>query len=255
MENEDRGRKPRARRARTLTCGAGVVTVLVVILALVSPLAAGASVTAKMVILEAPYQGTTGTDGFFFGGGCGYTSSFPVFPTFNMTSGVFTGSVKASVRSCGSSESEIDSEVDGDLYSNQTFQTATGNHTVTVHWTLNYSVRFAGVWGGPGQSGYSYAAVDASAWLEDATNDTQFYIGQSFEYYFNSSSPTTHSYSEKITIKNSSLPLVTGHTYWVQVQVSAYVYAQVSPGNSSASVSVNMGSSGKKATLTSILVP
>ena len=244
------------RHARSVTYGSGVAAVLLGLMVLVSPLATATPVPAKSVTLTAPYVAQSQAYGFLDGSGCGYTVAFPVAPVFNVTNGVFSGSVKLTEKSCGSDENYAEVELAAYFVGGQSFQVkSNGTYSATVHWTLKYSVSLAGHSGGSGQFGDSGTTVSVSAYLEDTTNETEVLIGGASEQYANSSSPTTHSYTEKLTVTDSTLELVAGHMYFISPNISVYVDTEVSAGKSSASVSVNMGSGGESGTLTSIVEP
>lgn len=140
------------------------------------------------------------------------------------------------------------------MISNTTFETSTGTYTLTVHLTLKFSLSLAAGAGGPGHYAFSSGEVGADVFLDDETNSTGAYLGETYNDYTNSSSPTTHSYSLKETLTTSSFQFVAGHEYIVELGVSADVDTDVSA-HESASASLNMYSSGKGVTVTSIVVP
>jgi hypothetical protein len=215
-------------------------------------MASAAPTSAGSVTLKAPYGGTPLAVSFSSMYGCG-TPTTSVYPNFDLTNGEFTGSAKLSMRSCGSNNESGYLGIEGGLQSGHAFKTTTGTHSITVNWKLVYSISLATHTGAPGEYAGAQANVSGVALLYDETNRTDIPLGTSFTLYLNSSSPTTHSYST--TLAYTAAPhLVAGHSYVVVTEVEVVLVTYLSLG-STASASVNMGSSSDHATLTSILVP
>ena len=130
----------------------------------------------------------------------------------------------------------------------------TGTHTVTVHYAWKYKIAFATSAGGSGQYGYASALVGVIAEVENETANTNAFVGSAIYGYDNGTTASTHSYSSKGTL-SASLTFVKGDVYYVEVVFEIEVTAEASPGSSAASVTLNMGSSGKEGTISSILEP
>lgn len=240
-------------RARAMGYG-GAFAVIAASLVLLSPIASAAPIHSSSVTLKAPYSGSTEAIGVFISEGCGNTVTIPITPNFNLTTGVLTQGASVATKSCGSSPSVVDFDVGEELTSSHTFSTTTGKQTVTVTWALKYVVALATKTGGAGQTALAGAEVLTAAFLYD-TNGTTTEIAESLAEYLNSSSPTTHSYSVTVTDTNTSVPFVAGHTYEIETEVVVVAGAEVSTGKCTASASVNMGTSGEKGTLKSIVIP
>lgn len=252
IQDDETGRKLRVRRMRSLTHGMGVAAILMVMLVVISPLAAGTPTAAKSVTLKAPYSGASTAGGGWSAVGCGTNFKTLLLPFFNLTTGVYKSSQNATAKSCGSGNSSVTLDSMG-IFETQPFTTTTGNHTVSANWAFSFTVTLAAHSGGAGQRASSYAQLWAWSLLFDNTNGSIFIGGYGVVTYDNTSTPTTHSYALKI-ICSATFHLVAGHKYSFETIVEVYSYAFASPGKSTASAGVNIGTAGKHATLTSIVI-
>jgi hypothetical protein len=242
------------RGPHALPFATGLIAVLLGVIMLSAPLAGASTPRATSVTLKAPYQGSYYAFGYFDLSGCGNGASFPASPFVNLSTGVFTGGVKATEASCSSANSYTYVEELGDLISNATFTTTTGKHTLTVDFSQKFSLALSAAVSKPGGKSYSFGTVGTEVNLIDETNGTTWFLGDSVNTYYNASTPTTHSYSYKSSISNSSFSYVSGHEYYVVVELFGGVDSVVTAGGT-ASASLNLYSSGKGITVTSIDLP
>lgn len=253
-ERVDRREKSGRVRMRAIGYG-GAFALFAASLVLLSPIASAESTHASSVTLTKPYAGTTIGVGLFFTQGCGSTVSLLATPSFNLTTGVLTQGAGAATKSCGSALSVVDFTLGEEFESSHTFSTTTGKHTVSVFWNLKYKVSLAAKSGGKGQKAEAVAEVVTEAYLYNLTTGYTTVFAGSSASYVNTSSPTTHSYTVSISDTNATVPFVAADTYEVETDVATLVLAEVTAGKCTASASLNMGTSGEQATLTSIVIP
>jgi hypothetical protein len=253
-EHESRARQPRTRRSRTLTFCTTAVVVFVGVVVLASPMTAAAPTLSRSSSThKAPYAGTPLSEVITYLYGCGKYST-PVYPSFNLTTGRTVGSVSVSMTSCGKNNETGDVYFVSGLGSGRAFGSSTGDHKVTARWSLSDSISLSAQSGGPGQYASAVAYVGVFAFVYDQTNESYLNVGSKLTTYANASAPSTTNYTYHVTL-SSSLFLVKGHSYVVETYVLVEVLVNLSPGSSSASASVNMGSAGKQAALTSYATP
>lgn len=243
---------PRTRR-RALAGGSVAAALALAALMLALPYAAAAS-SSGSVTLKAPYGGQGLDSASWATTGCGTKFSLSPLPDFNTSKGTFEGGLAASARSCGSSNSSLFGEIEGSLGTAEFSVAANGTYRVTVHWRLSYTVSLAATAGSASQFAGSYGLVGAYAVVDDLTNGSAYTVGGNDSYYGSSTNATSTHCAYTVTY-SSSIPLITGHEYIVVAGVYAEVNVFLTPGHSSASASVNMGKSGDKASLTSIVIP
>lgn len=238
------------RRRRTLAWSSGGGAALLALLVLAAPLAAGASTSS---VLKAPYSGAPDAGVEWEAQGCGYKTSTPVVPAFDLTSGVAKETVVTSAKSCGSTESGIEAAVAAGLNSSATFTTTTGSHKIAVAWTLKFTVTLTAS-PAPSQSAVAESAVFAEATLYDSTTGISYSIGVFDQQNYSFNGTFSHTFTVKVTL-SASLALLSGQTYQVETLAEAFAISSASPGASSASATVNVGSAGDSAKLTSITIP
>jgi hypothetical protein len=249
-------RSLRMRPTSALHVATGVVAVFVAMLIVSSVASASPVAFAKRAskTLKAPYAGAPASEAEWNTLGCGAKGSVPITPTFNTSSGALKASASASVKSCGSVNSSAYAVAIGGLESTASFTTGTGKYTVTVDWSVKINVSLAATTGGKGQRAEAFAVVEGIAELFDAKNNSYLDFAANLSGFLNSSTPTTHTYSYKFSL-SATLNLVAKNTYSVETYVEVLAAADVTPGASSASASINMGSSGNQGKLTSIVIP
>ena len=169
-----------------------------------------------------------------------------------MTTGIANESVKATARSCGN----VDSSVGVDeiiQFETTSFSVAkTGLHHLKAIWVLNFSVSLRATSGAAPQSAGAAFAVLSEIELENETTGVYVNVVSSGLSYGISSGTYAHSYPHLHEPVDLNLTLVAGDQYAVFVYVTAGVSATVTPGTCNASASLNMGSGGRDAVLSSI---
>jgi len=215
--------------------------------------AASLATPATKITYKAPYGGISGTG---FGGvssGCGLAATLLVYPFFNLTTGVGTESDKVTAHSCGTANGTLSLDSSTGL-NGTTFTTTTGLHHFVANWVLTFSVDLVATPGGASQSALAYYIVLGGLNVFDTTNNMTYRAGQAdvpgLTHYITSGTYTrTFTKVHETTYLNVSL--VSGHMFRMQVGVAVVLYLSVSPGSSSASATVNLGSGGKHGVLTS----
>jgi hypothetical protein len=229
-----------------------VAAATLVVLLLLGATAAASSVFASTV-RTAPYAGAANQDAFWSDQGCNTSFSVSKLPEFSLSKGTFVGREAASATTCGASNSSMFGEIQGS-YATSEFTVTNGSYAVAADWAIKDSISLAATSGAGGITAGSYAIVGAYAELEDVTNGTTWVFGDASTFYLNSTSPSTHSHSYALGF-NTTLHLVAGQHYELVTGIYAEVNTFVNGAKSSATASVNLGSSGKKATLTSVEYP
>ena len=235
--------------------GAWTATTLGVVILLVSTAAASAgAATATTVTYKAPYSGAETT---LFGGassGCGISATFPVYPSFNATNGHALESVKLTAHSCGAANSSANIEATAG-FTSATFAPTAGFHHLTANWVLKFSVSLAATPGGGAQQATAFYDVYEGLQLEDLTTGTTVF--QNYSPFW-SLSISTGTYAQSFSKVHLSTYLnttfVTGNSYRFYTYVTTYPNVFVTTGSSSASASVNLGSGGKDAVLSSVTI-
>jgi hypothetical protein len=244
-----RARGSRSRGPTALAVIAGVALVAV----LLTAAGAAAASVATTAAHKAPYSGQANQAVFWSNQGCGTSFAVKKLPDFNLTTGAFVGRETAKAATCGSTSSSLFGEIEGS-YASTAFEVANGTYSVGAHWKFSDTISLAAASGAGGITAGSYVVVGAYALLEDITNGSTWQFGNSSTYYGNSTSPTSLSYAYTLNF-TGKFHLVAGQDYEIVTGVYAEVNAFVNGAKSSASASVNLGTSGKKATLTSVEYP
>jgi hypothetical protein len=247
-----RGTRPRASRLRTPTVLEATGGVALVVF-LLTAATAGAAPVAAAGTHTAPYAGQANQAVFWSNQGCGTSFALKKLPEFNLTTGRFVASESARSKTCGSSGSSLFGEVEGS-YGSPQFAVSNGTYSVGVHWKVVDSIALAAVSGAGGITAGSYVIVGAYAELEDVTNGSTWQFGNESTYYANSTSATSEGYDYALHF-SGRYHLVAGQEYEIVTGVYAEVNTFVNGAKSSASASVNLGTSGDRATMTSITYP
>lgn len=249
VERPERTSGPR-RAARTTIAAFAAVAVVAFVLTAAS---AAATPIAAVSTHKAPYSGEANQIAFWANQGCGTTFSLKKLPELNLTMGTFVGSESASAKTCGSTNGSMFGEIEGS-YGAPQFTISAGTYVVATDWLIKDTIDLAAASGAGGITAGSYAVVGAYALLEDVTNGTTWEFGNASAYYGNSTSATSHSYSYALDFSRT-FKLVAGQHYELVTGIYAEVNTFVDGTKSSASASVNLGTSGKKATLSSVAYP
>jgi hypothetical protein len=253
-----RGRDLGARQRRSWPIGGSllVATVIGVALLFVGNAAAAPLTNAKYAgTNKAPYSGREYGDVFDDDTGCGTSIAVPVLPIFNLTTGYANESVQETAHSCGSHNASAEVEAEAEFITTS-FTVTTGLHHVTINWVADFSVKLAA---SPGSSGTQAAeggfAEFENAELLDLTNGSAFYSSNvpSVTVYIQSGT-YSHVYPHVHQTGYINATLTSAHSYELIVDVVASVYVFATPGSSSASASMNMGSAGRDAVLSSIII-
>ena len=236
--------------------GLGIAAVLGVALLFVGSAAASPLSVPKYATTDkAPYSGTEAGFVFLETAGCGTTSAVPVLPSFNLTTGYATESVQETARSCGSHNGSAEVEAEAEFLT-ASFAVTTGLHRITINWVENFSVKLAATKGSSGtQTAEAGFAGFENAELVDLTNGSAVQASNVPEItnYIQSGS-YTHVYPRLHETSYINATLSSTHSYELIVDVTASVFVFVTPGASSASASMNLGSAGREAQLASILI-
>ena len=235
--------------------GLGIAAAMVVVLLFVGSAAAAPAISAaSTVTYKAPYSGAAYGTINDYSTGCGVAMSAPVLPVMNLTSGYAFESVKASARSCGGQNGTGNVQAVESFFSSTFNATTKGLHRWTSEWVANFSVKLKATPGGPTQPAMAGFAVNANFQLIDTTNGSEFFPSTVpiVELYI-STGTYSHSYAHLHQVVQLNVTLAKGHTYLFIAEMSIYVYVAVSPGASTASASVNMGSNGRNAFLESVI--
>jgi len=246
------GRRP----AWNVSGGLAIAAGLGVALLLLGSVAASPLTVAKYAVTDtSPYSGTEYGLVFDEIKGCGTTTAIPVLPFFNLTTGHATESVQETAHSCGSHNGSAEVEAEAEFITSP-FTVTTGLYHLTINWVANFTVKLAAT---PGSSG-TQAAEGGFAEIEDAelldlTNGSAFYASNvPSESVYIQSSTFAHAYPHLHQTGFINATLASTHSYEVIVDVTASVYVFATPGASTASASMNMGSGGRGALLSSIII-
>ena len=251
----ERGKGVRSRwRGRSLA-GAWVAAAVGVVLMFVgSAAAASTAATATPVTYKAPYSGTEFDDLWDYLGGsggpiCGVAGTFPVLPFFNLTTGYANESVKATAKSCGTGTNFAEPEALAGFESNS-ITGVSGLRHVKASWVWDFSVKLVAA-PSTGSSAEAYFVVGGSIYLYDETNGSIWFSNFPTVDNFISSGTYSHVYKDHESMYvNATLNKT--HSYDFVVEVWIGLEAEVSPGTSTASAAVNMGSGGRSAFLVSV---
>jgi hypothetical protein len=223
------------RRAVPLGVG-GLAAVALVVVMMGTASAAPVVGTTATVTYKSPYSGNA----FGFAGseplGCGSSATVTIFPSFNLTNGLATGSGKASSKSCGAGNSSEGLEM-GAEYLGPEFTTTSGSHNVSAIWSADFSVNLAstGTASHGAQAGFEVFAFES---VNDVTNGTTHTSLGSFAV-FDEITSGTYSHTYKVSVKSWVVSTFkASHTYSFEVELETYVFSNVAPGGGTASASL-----------------
>ena len=219
----------------------------------------GAGQAAKTVTVTAPYPGTSyDYAGFDLTGVCGFSWSIPTTPHFNNTSGIFKGAVTAGVSSCGGVEDYIATYMAGALDpSGLSFTVpSTGKYSVVLHWIFHIKYTVSATSTGS-DSAYASVYLYDDSWVENQTTTLNTIFSTHPSIF---ASTTSGAHTVGITHHLTAYLNGTyraGDTYVIFPWIYGNVWAQVTPGTGSAGAyaSLDVGSGGYAATLTSVVEP
>jgi hypothetical protein len=257
-ESSEKFNAPTVRSERP-TSRHGMVTSFGVIggVAIVALLLTAASAAAAPVLSarthSAPYTGQANQAAFWSTQGCGTGFDLKKLPEFNLSKGTFAGSEVSTARSCGTTTSSLFGEIEGSFSSNE-FNVSNGTYTVSAHWKILDTIVLAATSGAGGITAGSYVVVGAYAELDDVTSGTSWQFGNASAYYGNSTSASSQNYSYPLNF-SAKFHLVAGQAYELVTGVYVEVNAFASGAKSTASAAANIGTAGKKASLTSVGYP
>ncbi len=239
-------------RGRALRWASMAGAVTVALLFVGSSAAAPLSTTTASPPTRAPYSGTE--FGVFLGesSGCGVSATFPVLPFFNLTTGVANGSVKATAHSCGSANSTVFA-FEYDEFESAAFRVpSTGAYQLKASWVLSFSTTLKATPGAATELASAEFIVEATVEVLNESSGVFTDGTAPSETHYITTGTYTHSYAKLHKSAFLNLTLVKGYSYAVVALVQISALAASTPGTSSASAAVNMGSSGKDAVLTAI---
>jgi hypothetical protein len=245
----------RSRRTMVRTGGWAAVAVVFAVLLVGSASGAPAPSVASPVTKtwSAPYTGGAGfsliigtTDG------CSAVG-LPVPPSFNTTTGVGYLSSNGSARSCPGVNSSLLWEMD-DVLEGPSSTTTTGVHDLKASWGLNFAVDLAAHRGKATQNATASFEVEIILELVKLTS-SQSLPGTTNSTLYSQSIYTgtySHTYRKVPVTTDFNATLSKKAHYAFEAYVYSEIYLFVSPGSSSASASVNMGSAGNDVVLKSV---
>jgi hypothetical protein len=246
------GRRGRARRR--IAGSASVLAVLLGALLVLSPLSQGAAVPSSVQKIRAPYSGDPIENVYWGSQGCGYVVVTPVLPTFDLSKGTGKGWLTAADFSCGGANSSVTLLYDVGLSSGTSFSVATGVHTLSVNWSLDYLVGLGATYSPAGGSVNAGAQVSEFAFLNDLTNGTRRMIAAHYAFYNieNATDNSTTGYSYSVTL-SAAMSMLATHLYAITTYVLVLTLALVGSSSERAAAAIEMSGS-YKATLRSIEV-
>jgi hypothetical protein len=243
-----------AGRGRQGLAGAlSTVAALAIVLLLVGSASGAPPVASPPGTATAPYKGlpieilTTELIG------CGKVS-IPVAPVFNTTTGRSHQSVQISVASCLGTNGTAAIEMGAGIESLPITNMSTGPHNLTAHWSLSYMVHLTAKPGAANEFALAEYEVAIGAAIYDVTAGTN--IGGSSQSFFVQHNITHGAYSHNVTDRAVTtwfnVSLNRTHVYQLELIVLGVELAEVGPGTSTATVSLNLGPGTNGTRLTSV---
>jgi hypothetical protein len=255
-DNGERRRGGRNRWAIAASVGGAFVAVVLVLMVPVgTPMSHdGILVPASTTTFKAPYKGAPQQAFEWVSDGtCGAKESATPAPSFNMSNGMFRGTINGTAAGCGSFNDSVEvAELGGLSTAGEiAFTTTTGSHTVRAYWTLVYTPTLTAH---ATKTAYasSSSAIFLYANILDLTNGTQF--GQTVPFVVDNStnsSTISHQSTAKATLVVTG-KLVAGHRYAIQSWIEAFVFVFASPGAKTAYGTLNLATSGNHAILNDV---
>jgi hypothetical protein len=228
---------------RALAGGLSVATAVAVVVLLVGSASASPGPTASPPgTATPPYAGLPVEELTTELVGCGKVS-IPVYPVFNTSTGRSHQSVKISLTSCLATNGTAAAETVAGIESLPISNMSTGHHNLTAHWSLSYMVHLAATRGGPKQVALAEYQLELAAVVYDATAGTD--LGGASHDFLAQLNITHGSYYHNVTnravMTYFNVSLNRSHVYELFLLVAGVELAEVGPGTSTASVSLNLG--------------
>jgi hypothetical protein len=236
--------------SRSRRFGWSGVSTAAVVLGLLMILPSSVSATTP-VTLKAPFTGITSSGESSGFGPCTGTTSWARSPTFSLTSGHAYLAANSSQPACGSADSYSDAEAFVEYVTSSVV--LSGHTSIKMKWTASYSVDLVSTPGPSPQYSYAESQVYVFGYVYDLTNDTYAYSTYSTTLYhtvYSGSLVTSYSGLRLVSFINGTF--VKSHSYEIQVYLEIDADTWVYTGTSTASASVNAGTSGKAVTLVAI---
>lgn len=252
-KSEYRLNKASGRRRSRHLVPAVIWACLVVMILLASNAVAAPTGTGKATVKYVPpYSGSAFTTQVYVHSGCDVSGAKLVHPVFNLTTGRALDSTQATAVTCGSANSSADISV-GAGFDSTSFTSLAGLYGFVAHWSLTFSVILAATPGSASQAAEAHYYVVGWLGVEDLTNHTIVY-GSWVTGYAISSGTFSQSYSNLHASVYLNTTLVTSDVYELVIYITTESAASAStgPGAGYAIASVNMGSGGEHAVLTSV---
>ena len=242
------GREGAWRWGRGLSWGGAICVAMALLVILPSAVASTPALSIK-----APYSGRAYSYVSAGFGGCSNgTATWARNPFFNLTTGhayVSTGSIQPA---CKTGFANVYSLAETE-FSSMSFSMPSGHHSLKVKWTASYSVDLVATPGPSSQTAYAGGEVYLLTYVLDATNGTYIYETHYTEFSYSiSTGSLVKSFSGAKLESFNNGTFVSSHSYEVYAYFEVYSDAGVSSGASTASSTINVGTSGERATLESI---
>jgi len=215
--------------------------------------AAPMMVAAADARYSAPYTGQGYGSVNDYSTGCGVAMSAPVLPTFNVTTGRTYESVKSTASSCGTQNGTGNVQAIESYFSLPITIHSSGLHKWISQWVADFSVKLAASPGSPSQEAQAGFSENENFELLDLTNGSAFFpttVPYVSTYISSGTYSIEYSHLHQSVYLNATL--AKGHMYEFVAEIYIYVYVLVTPGTSTASAYVNMGSDGRHAVLESV---
>jgi len=210
---------------------------------------------ATPVKYTAPYSGVEGAAISTLTDGCSAKLKFPIQPFFNLSTNRGTASVQVTVKSCGSANTSALAMVSAGFEGNPFSPSKSGVDHLKA--TANFDFKFSIVAtpGGVGQfAEASYGVAVGFDYLLDVTNGTSYVDTFTSGVGGVISSGTSSSGFTNLHLTSYlNASLLKTHMYRIGVGFDIQVFAFVTPGSSSASALVNMGSAGEHSNLLDVI--
>ncbi len=239
------------RRAAFGSIGAGAVVAVALIMLVGSAAAAPVTAAKATTVDKAPYAGEGSGSLDIFTQGCGYTGTAPVLPSVDNLTGQGVASVKVSAPSCGSSNSSDVALAELSVWSG-VLSGLSGTHNVSAHFSLSYVLHLAAKAGGATQSAESIGEVYVTLWMFDVTKNTYSYSNAVGVFQLITSGTYSHTYTNQKLVPYFDFSFKSSHSYEWEADVELQLYALSSPGSSTASSSINMGTGSEHSELTEV---
>jgi hypothetical protein len=243
-------------RKRLRRTGPGVLAALgVVALLLGTATATPAISTGSAVRYVAPYSGTVTISTQPNPSGCNASAKFPVKPSFNLTTGLASVSEKAAASACPPLADSSSTEGASVGFTSSPFTSKGGFQHLKLALTLDFSAKLVASPGSSTQTVWARFYVIASFTVYDQTTSTTLATNSSQQIEVTIYSGTyAHTYSHAHLFSYVNATLVTSDSYYFVAQIEDITTVYMTPGTSTASASLNMGSGGRSGDIASVSV-